>query len=154
VTGNVTTVRSFRRSFESLDEIFAFTSAFFGEHRLDRELLPTVDLVLEELFTNMVKYSAGGAPSIRIEMAPAPPGVEVTLTDYDVDRFDVTLAPDADIRLPIEARKPGKLGLHLVRRLVDSLQYEYSTERRESRTTFRKTGARAAALGGSSRRGE
>ena len=136
----MTAARSFRRSFDSLEEIFAFSSEFFGRHGLDRDLLPTVDLVLEELFTNMVKYSAGGAPSIRIEMAPAPGGLEVTLTDYDVDRFDVTQSPDADINLPIEERKPGKLGLHLVRRLVDSLRYEYSIERRESRTIFRKTG--------------
>ena len=49
---------------------------------------------------------------------------------------------------PLEERKPGKLGLHLVLRLVDSMQYEYSTERRESRTTFRKTGARRAVSGG------
>lgn len=140
--------RTFGRSFDSLEDIFAFTSEFFGRHGLDRDLLPTVDLIVEELFTNMVKYSPGGAPSIRIEMAPALGGVEVALTDYDVDRFDVTLAPDADINLPIEERKPGKLGLHLVRRLVDSLQYEYSSERRESRTTFRKTGARRTAADG------
>jgi anti-sigma regulatory factor (Ser/Thr protein kinase) len=31
------------------------------------------------------------------------------------------------------------LGLHLIRRLVDSLQYEYSNESRQSRITFRKT---------------
>ena len=147
MTGTVMAARSFRRSFDSLEDIFAFTAAFFSGHGLDRDLLPTVDLVLEELFTNMVKYSAGGAPSIRLEMAPAPPGVEVTLTDYDVDRFDVTLAPDADINLPLEERKPGKLGLHLIRRLVDSLQYEYLADRRESRTTFRKTGARKTAPG-------
>jgi serine/threonine-protein kinase RsbW len=144
----VNSARTFGRSFDSLEDIFAFTSEFFGRHGLDRDLLPTVDLIVEELFTNMVKYSPGGAPAIRIEMAPALGGVEVALTDYDVDRFDVTLAPDADINLPIEERKPGKLGLHLVRRLVDSLQYEYSSERRESRTTFRKTGARRTAADG------
>jgi len=147
VTATLTAARSFPRSFDSLEDIFAFTSEFFGRHGVDRDLLPTVDLVLEELFTNMVKYSPDGAPSIRLEMAPAPGGVEVSLTDYDVDRFDVTLAPDADINLPLEERKPGKLGLHLVLRLVDSMQYEYSTERRESRTTFRKTGARRAVSG-------
>ena len=56
----VTADRSFRRSFDSLEEIFAFTSEFFAAHGIDRGLLPTVDLALEELFTNMVKYSPAG----------------------------------------------------------------------------------------------
>ena len=60
------------------------------------------------------------------------------MTDYDVDPFDVTEAPDADIRLPIDERKPGGLGLHLVRRLLDSIAYEYTKETRQSRITFRK----------------
>ena len=135
----MTEEQSFQRSFDSLEEIFAFTSGFFAAHGIDRGLLPTVDLALEELFTNMVKYSPAGNALIRVEMATTPGGVEVTLTDYDVDRFDVTKAPDANINLPIEERRPGGLGLHLIRRLVDSLHYEYSSESRQSRTTFRKT---------------
>ena len=50
----------------------------------------------------------------------------MTLTDYDVDPFDVTKAPDVDVTLPIEQRRPGGLGLHLIRRLMDSVDYEYS----------------------------
>ena len=135
----MTADRLFRRSFDSLEEVFAFTADFFAIHGIDRGLLPTVDLILEELFTNMVKYSPAGDAHIRIEMATTEGGVEVTLTDYDVERFDVTTAPDANIDLPIEERRPGGLGLHLIRRLVDSLHYEYSNESRQSRITFRKT---------------
>ena len=67
-------------------------------------------------------------------------GVEVTLVDRDVEPFDVTRAPDADVRAPVEARRPGGLGLHLVRRMVDAIEYRYLGETRESRTTFRVTG--------------
>ena len=133
--------RSFRRSFGSLAEIFAFTADFFAHHGVDAGLLPTVDFTLEELFTNMVKYSPSGDAHVRIDMVTAPGGVEVTLTDYDVERFDVTQAPDANINLPLEQRRPGGLGLHLIRRLVDSMTYEYSNEERRSRITFRKTTA-------------
>ena len=136
--------RSFRRTFDSLEAIFAFTAGFFAEHAIDPGLLPTVDLTLEELFTNMVKYSPAGGAYVRIEMATTEGGVEVTLTDYDVERFDVTQAPDANINLPIEERRPGGLGLHLIRRLVDSMRYEYSDATRQSRITFRKTQAARA----------
>jgi serine/threonine-protein kinase RsbW len=72
-------------------------------------------------------------------MAAIPGGVEMALTDYDVEQFDVTLAPDVDIGKPIEQREPGGLGLHLIRRMVDSIEYRYSQECRQGRTTFRKT---------------
>jgi serine/threonine-protein kinase RsbW len=67
-------------------------------------------------------------------------GVEVTLTDHDVEPFDPTRAPDVDVGAPIEARRPGGLGLHLIRRMVDAIEYRYDEAAREGRTTFRKTG--------------
>src|SRR4029079_14526463 len=121
---------------------------------IDRSLLPTVDFTLEELFTDMVKYSNTSDAAVRVEIAAIADGVEVTLTYYDVEPFDVTRAPDADITLPIEQRKPGGLGLHLIRRLVDSVEYEYSRESRQSRTTIRKTRAGRPDSGGAGNKGE
>ena len=63
------------------------------------------------------------------------------LTDYDVDFFDVTRAPDVNIALPIEQRRPGGLGLHLIRRMLDSLEYQYSEAQRRSQIRFRKNAA-------------
>jgi anti-sigma regulatory factor (Ser/Thr protein kinase) len=133
-------VRSFARSFNSIQQIFEFTADVFARLQLDRRLLPTVDFAVEELFTNMVKYSTMSHADVEIEVKRCADGVEVTLTDFDVEPFDVTRVPDADVKLPIEQRRPGGLGLHLVRHLVDSIEYEYRHERRASRITFRKTG--------------
>jgi phosphoserine phosphatase len=136
--------RMFRRSFDSLQAIFAFTADFCSRHGVDAGLVPTVDFVAEELFTNMVKYSPLGAAEMRIDMTTIAGGVEMALTDYDVEQFDVTRAPDVDTAKPIEQREPGGLGLHLIRRMVDSMEYEYSQQRRQGRTTFRKTLAGSA----------
>jgi serine/threonine-protein kinase RsbW len=137
----VTAQRSFRRSFDSLPAIVAFTADVFARERIDPGLMPVIDLAIEELFTNMVKYSTGSKADVRIEMTAIERGVEVALTDYDVDRFDVTAAPDVDVSLPIEQRRPGGLGLHLIRRLLDSIEYEYKETTRQSRISFRKTQA-------------
>jgi anti-sigma regulatory factor (Ser/Thr protein kinase) len=131
--------RRFRRNFDALRDVFSFTAGFFSHHGVDPGLLSPVDLAVEELFTNMVKYSPASDADVSVDIAAVAGGVEVSLTDYDVERFDVTRAPDADIRLPIQQRRPGGLGLHLVRRLVDSMDYRYSAELRQSRITFRKT---------------
>jgi anti-sigma regulatory factor (Ser/Thr protein kinase) len=146
--------RSFERSFDSIEDIVAFTAATFADQEIDPELLPAIDFAVEELFTNMVKYSTMSSAAVRINLAKIDGGVEVTLTDYDVEPFDVTQAPDADIELPIEQRKPGGLGLHLIRRLVDSIEYEYSGESRQSRTTFRKTRAGQPDAGSAAKKGE
>jgi phosphoserine phosphatase len=146
--------RTFERSFDSIEGIFAFTSETFAAQQIDAGLLPVIDLAVEELFTNMVKYSTMSRAAVRVDLAKIDGGVEVTLTDYDVEPFDVTKAPDVDIELPIEQRRPGGLGLHLIRRLVDSIEYEYSAKNRQSRTTFRKTGAGQPAAGEAANTGE
>ncbi len=151
----MTAYRKFKRSFDALSTIVAFTAEVFARNRIDPALLPTVDLAVEELFTNMVKYSATSDADVRVEMTAIDGGVEVTLIDYDVEPFDVTKVPDVDIGKPIEERRPGGLGLHLIRRLLDSVEYEYSKEKRQSRITFRKTTGKppgpehAASTGGS-----
>jgi len=133
--------RAFGRSFASIDAMVAFTAEAFGRLAIDRSLLATVDFVVEELFTNMVKYATGSTRDVRLDVAAIAGGVEVTLTDYDVPPFDVTRAPDVDTAAPIDARRPGGLGLHLIRRMVDAIEYRYDGATRESRTTFRKTAA-------------
>ena len=131
---------SFARRIDLLPEIFAFTAAAFARQGIPAALLPDVDLVLEELFTNIVKYSRGKMP-VAIEIVAIPEGVEVTMTEPEADRFDVTQAPRVDVTLAAAQRQPGGLGLHLIPRLVDSLQYGYSEGERCSRIVFRRTRA-------------
>ena len=132
------TSQTFARSYASLDAVFGAIESAFATVEIDRSLLMAVNFTVEELFTNMVKYSTMSASPIDMEIRGFAGGVEVTLTDRDVDRFDVTQAPDVDVHRPIEERNPGGLGLHLIRRMVDSIEYEYDPASRVSRTRFSK----------------
>ncbi|HVE49221.1 MAG TPA: SpoIIE family protein phosphatase [Casimicrobiaceae bacterium] len=140
--------RSFARSFDSIARIVAYVDEACAQSRVDAAVRATVDFVIEELFTNMVKYSAMSAVDVRIDVAPIDRGVEVIMIDQGVAPFDVTRARNVDISAPIGDREPGGLGLHLVRRLVDALEYVYDNERQESRITFRVTQKSAAGHSG------
>jgi anti-sigma regulatory factor (Ser/Thr protein kinase) len=65
-------------------------------------------------------------------------GIEVSLTDFDVDRFDPTVRRDIDVDAPLAERTPGGLGVYLVLKMVDSIHYEYHD--RQSKITFQIKG--------------
>jgi phosphoserine phosphatase len=135
------TSRSFDRSLASLEAIFAFVGAAFASQGLDETLRAAIEFAIEELFTNILKYGRGGEGQVQITLAPIPQGVEATLVDHGAEPFDVTQFPAVDTDLPIEQREPGGLGLHLVRGMVDSIDYEYRADIRQTRITVRKRSA-------------
>lgn len=129
--------QAFPRDIESLSAMVEFTAQVFAAQGIAADRRLAVDLVLEELFTNIAKYGAGTSP-VWIEIDAAPGGVVVCVTEFDADYFDLTRAPAIDVSQPADEREPGGLGLHLIRRLVDSIDYRYSKADRCSRITFRK----------------
>jgi len=117
--------------------VFAFVQAMLDAHGVVAGDAYAITMTIEELFTNMVKYNAAGSGRLGLEIECTAESVTCCLIDPDSDRFDPTAAPDADVAMPVEQRRPGGLGIHLIRRLVDSIEYAYAG--RCSRITFRKT---------------
>ena len=124
----------FGRSLDELKNIVAFTDTFFAENDIDQSIRYIVDLCVEELFVNMVTYDTETDADILIEMDPHKRGVMVSLTDFDVERFDPRDASAIDVDAPLEQRTPGGLGLYLVLKMVSSIRYEYRN--RNSKITF------------------
>lgn len=126
--------QEFGRSLDELRNIVEFTDQFFAENDVDGSVRYIVDLCVEELFVNMVTYDTETDADILVEMRPHEHGVEVSLTDFGVDRFDPRDAPPVDVDAPLEQRTPGGLGLYLVLKMVSSIRYEYRN--RNSKITF------------------
>lgn len=128
--------KKFVRSYDSLKPIYDFTETVLESKHVAEPVRYPVHFALEELFTNMVKYNPGNSNDIQVDVDAMDGVVRVTITDYDVDVFDVTKRREVDTKSPLEERPVGGLGLHLIRHMVDSLDYHY--ENRQSRITFTK----------------
>ncbi|NIM69554.1 MAG: hypothetical protein GTN86_02935 [Xanthomonadales bacterium] len=132
--------QTFKRSFDELRNIVAMTEHFFADQGVDPSLRNVVDLAIEELFVNMVKYNTESAEDILLELDLQDHGVKVSLTDSDVERFDPRDIGPVDVEAPLADRSPGGLGLYLVLKMVDSIHYEYRD--RQSKITFVAYGKR------------
>ena len=116
--------RSFERSFDALAEIFDFTREFFAAECVDEQHRTEVDFAIEEIFTNMVKYNDGRF-DIELMLSSRNDELTIRLADEDVEQFDVTALPEVDPSTPVEKRRAGGMGVHLVRRLSDRFSYDY-----------------------------
>jgi anti-sigma regulatory factor (Ser/Thr protein kinase) len=126
--------QKFGRSLDDIRNIVIFTDQFFAQNDIDQSVRYIVDLCVEELFVNMVTYNTETNADIVIEMNPHAHGAEVSLTDFDVSRFDPRNTGPVDVDAPLEQRTPGGLGLYLVSKMVNSIHYEYRN--RTSKITF------------------
>lgn len=126
--------QKFTRSLDELSHIVTMTEAFFLQESLADEMRNVVDLAIEELFVNMITYNIETTQPILIEMQPHDGGVEISLTDSDVERFNPTKLRHVDVDAALEERQPGGLGLFLILKMVDSINYEY--QNRQSRINF------------------
>jgi len=114
----------FKRELGSLDALFAFAQTFAADHKLDERTTYAMNLALEEIFTNMVKYGGGDdAVSVGLDVRDGDLVIEFEhsgAVPFDASRWTTGAADRA-----LEDREPGGMGLHLVRRLMDEFVYAY-----------------------------
>lgn len=116
--------RRFPRTIGSLDAIFAFIAEFLRERRLDSAHAFDLDLIAEELFTNMVKYG-GGEADVALALRHEGDTVTLVFRDFDGDPYDVTRPSRLPADVPLPEQRSGGRGLHLVQRLADGLDYHH-----------------------------
>jgi len=117
--------REFAREMASLDAVFDFLHRFAAQERLDPQAAYALDLAVEEFFTNIVKYGKGNSGVVLLEAARAGGTVTVRLEEETPAPFDVTRQTATQFDTPFAERKPGGLGIHIAREMLDGLAYDY-----------------------------
>jgi len=138
----------------NLDSLIGFVEERLEELGCTTKAKMQICIALEEIFVNVVSYAYGegaqGRPgqadapaqdrpveivSIRVEDTDDPRSVAVTIADQGRP-FDPLEKADPDVTLSADERKIGGLGIYMVKKSMDHMQYEYRDG--QNILTFRK----------------
>ena len=91
-------------------------------------------LAIDEVVSNCVKYGYDDSAEhyIEIELLIAGERLSIAITD-DGHFFNPLEHPEPDMSLPVEERPIGGLGIHLLRKMADHIEYERTSERNRLR---------------------
>jgi anti-sigma regulatory factor (Ser/Thr protein kinase) len=113
-----------RNRLEDLELLERWLARFAEEQGLPPRELQTLNLVLDEIVTNLIEhaYDDEAEHAIRIRLACAAGELRIEVED-DGRPFDPLAAPAPELARAPGERRIGGLGLHFVRRSVDGLDY-------------------------------
>lgn len=112
---------------ENLDQVLSFVDKFLDELQCPPKPQMQLDVAVEELFVNIARYAYApnvGQASIRLKSDDDPSGVSVTFIDRGVP-YNPLAKADPDVTLSAEQRQIGGLGIYMVKKSMDKMEYEY-----------------------------
>ena len=108
-----------------LARLTAETAGFCRRQGLAEDVEFDLTLVLEELFANSVRHGGCGGMegAAEVHLSLFPNGVALDYADRGTP-FDPTAAPAPDLNVPLEERRAGGLGIHLMRQVMRDFEYQ------------------------------
>jgi len=116
-----------RATVDNLDRVLAFVDGELEKLDCPMREQVQIDVAVEELFVNIASYAyvpGEGDAVVQLETAQEDRGVTITFIDGGVP-FDPLAKPDPDVTLSAEERQIGGLGIFMVKKSVDVMEYTY-----------------------------
>jgi len=113
-----------QNAFSDLPRVHAAMKSWLDDLGAGPNLRFDAALVIEEIVTNLVKYAwpEGGEHRIALDLDEEEGRLVLHFEDDGVP-FDPNSAPVHEFANSIELRRPGGLGLHLIRLAADRIEY-------------------------------
>lgn len=115
-----------------MTEVARMRSFFFSvcrEYGIDEETFKTLNLALEEWVANVINYAYPKGMRGHVEVTADVSDNVLTLVIKDHGTpFDPTQHAEVDIDAELDERAIGGLGIHLIRTIMDSVDYERTAD--------------------------
>jgi anti-sigma regulatory factor (Ser/Thr protein kinase) len=117
--------RSFARTLDSLEPLYEFVNQFLTGHSIDKKTAFEMQLAIEEVFANSVEHNHASKAGVTLSLDKSGDCITIKIEDFDVPEFDVSKPPNVNTAAPIEERRIGGLGLHLIHKIMDRVEYHH-----------------------------
>ena len=119
-----------RNSLSELEQLGEHLEKFGRSHGLSQKALFEICLSMEKLITNIISYGYEDETDHWIQVAISHDNGIITIRlEDDGMPFDPLEAEEPDCECHVEQRKVGNLGIHLTKKVMDSMVYERSGDR-------------------------
>jgi anti-sigma regulatory factor (Ser/Thr protein kinase) len=115
----------FAAKFEFLDEIREFVGEIARSGGFGEKDVYNIQLATDEAASNIIEHAYEGIKDGVLDMSCGMEAdtIKIVLIDYGYP-FDPSTIPMPDLKADLSARKIGGLGIYLMRKLMDEVQYE------------------------------
>lgn len=130
---------SVQASTEHLAEVRDFVAKYASECGFAQQDIADIRLAVDEAYTNIIKhaYQNDKHKSVDIELGYDTKEFWVSLLDTG-DAFDPQKYTKPDVRQKIKEKKRGGVGVYLIRKLMDDVEYHKKGSVNEIRMTKEK----------------
>ena len=119
-----------KNQLSEIERLARIVDDFGRRHQIEAQIIYNMKLALDEILTNIISYAYDDAKEhiivIRLSLDQEKWTVEV---EDDGRPFNPLNAPEPDTKQLLGERPIGGLGIHLVRKLIDELEYRRLNDR-------------------------
>lgn len=109
---------------EEIGRLATIVETFGATHGLSEGVIFALNLSLDEVVTNVISYAFADVQEHAIEVRLSlDAGILRAEVIDDGQPFNPIEVPPPDLDAPIEERRIGGLGVHIVREMMDELEY-------------------------------
>jgi anti-sigma regulatory factor (Ser/Thr protein kinase) len=116
---------TFPARFEFLDEIRDLVAQVAREGGFSEKLIYSLQLAADEAASNIIEHAYEGISDASIDLTCDMRGESIVITMRDHGKpFDPSVVKEPDLKADLSERQIGGLGIYLMRKLMDSVEYE------------------------------
>ena len=110
---------------KELDNVIKFINSEI-EKDVDKKTLMKIDVVIEEIFVNIASYAYKQEENGFVDISIKNENNKIIISFEDMGvPFNPLLKENPDITLSAENREPGGLGIYMMKKMMDNVEYIY-----------------------------